>query len=261
MADFLVINPQAGIRIQIDFGALVSLVKGAAITSLASSDGFLEFGLSESLNLRIQPDEKGGVDVVAYSTLNADDLPPLTIRIVGEEELATAEIVQRRIARLRRAYAIAYLVNVERGDELGFVLSKNPSIDIESDFLKDDERLYIQSAGPGSLWLTIITKSKVPFQTAAILLALFYSEGRDALLRRVRANTALRELEVEEKRLKMEQNRAAGVLELLAKMDKIKDPTMRGTVENAFLRNIQAIGKEAQSLLPAPDDQTPKSAG
>ncbi len=262
MAAIVVLDPLVERQTEIDFADLVTLIKGTAITSLASSKDFLELGLSERFNLRIQPDGTGGVNVILMSTLNADEVPPLTVKIIDEGESATAELVQRRIAALRQAYAIAYLINTGRGDELGSVLGSGWEDDVEGKFLRNEEKLYIEAAGPGSLWLTIIAKTKVGYQTATDILALFYSEGRDALLRRVRANTVIKELEADHKRLRLDLDRANGVLDMANKIEKLKDPKVRAAAKTALIRNLQAIGPEARNLLPPPsnDANPPKSA-
>jgi hypothetical protein len=64
---------------------------------------------------------------------------------------------------------------------------------------------------------------------------IFYLDGRDALLRRAKARTELEELAVEQKRLEIESQRANNVIELVQKVEKIKDPQLRERARAAVL--------------------------
>jgi hypothetical protein len=54
-----------------------------------------------------------------------------------------------------------------------------------------------------------------------------YERGRDTLLRRVEAYTELEELAVEERRHQLAKQRANDVIELIWKIEGIKDPQLR----------------------------------
>ena len=63
---------------------------------------------------------------------------------------------------------------------------------------------------------------------------LFYQEGRSSLLLRNMARTELEILNVEQKRLEIEFQRANGMIDLAQKVEKIKDPLLRGRLKTAF---------------------------
>jgi hypothetical protein len=59
------------------------------------------------------------------------------------------------------------------------------------DILAEDERLFIAAGGPGSFDLTIIIKTLNSLKSLVKIAPLFYDEGRQALLKRVRSTTDL----------------------------------------------------------------------
>ena len=244
----------AGIKGDIDFGRFVEIVNGSTIVSAAKWDDALELGISEEFNIRFQQDAQGNLSIILISTLNENELPPLRLRIVADREAPTAALVQERIWALRQAYAIALLISTDRADSLAELLNENADADIEATLLEADERLLIQAAGPGSFWLTVATKSRAGFRAASNVFALFSREGREAFLRSVRANAALRELEVEQKRLEIEQKRINGFIDTIAKAEKIKDSRMRETVKAKLTNYIEAVNEEPLGLLPPPPE-------
>jgi hypothetical protein len=76
--------------------------------------------------------------------------------------------------------------------------------------------------------------------------SIFYARGRAALLRRVEARTELEELAVEQKRLELYTQRANAMLDLVLKIDKIKDPQLREKAK-------ATISAGGQILLPQDD--------
>lgn len=267
MPKFLILDPRAQIQVDIDFATFINIVKGMTITSAASSDDmrYAELGLSENFNLRVESANDGDIIMALLSTLNVDDIPPLKIQIVPDDDKeATAEVIERRIWLIRQTYAIALLVNTGRAEQIGGLLERDKDADIEKLLLRDDERLYIRSAGPGSFWLTIFTKSKVGYKTAANLFAVLYDEGRELLLRRVRANTVLKELEVEERRFDIDKKKVAGIIEMIGKIDKIDDERIRVTLKDKFINSWRELDRDTALYLPAPsagkaDQSEPRS--
>ena len=63
---------------------------------------------------------------------------------------------------------------------------------------------------------------------------MFYPAGREALLRRSKARTELEELAVEQKKLEIASQRANIAIELVQKVEKIKDPQLRETMRAAI---------------------------
>jgi hypothetical protein len=251
MPRFLIVDPAAETGAEIDFSLFVQIVKGMTVTSAASSDDmkYLEFGLSENFNLNVRQDEDGDIVVQLFSTLNLDDIPPLRLQIVSDDEEASAETLERRIRLLRQTYAIGLLVNTGRAEQISDLLSKDPNADIEASLLNEEEKLYIKSAGPGSFWVTVLIKSKAGYKTAAALFSTFYDEGRELLLRRMRANTVLKELEAEQRRFDLQKKQALGMIEVFDKISKMKDEKASEMIRAAFESNLKALGSDAGHLL------------
>jgi hypothetical protein len=66
-------------------------------------------------------------------------------------------------------------------------------------------------------------------------LCLFYARGREALLRRAEARTELQELAIEEKRQQLAKQRANDIIDIMLKVEKIKDPQLREKAKTAIL--------------------------
>jgi hypothetical protein len=66
------------------------------------------------------------------------------------------------------------------------------------------------------------------------IVLVFYREGRDALLTRARARTEIEVIAAEQKRLELEHQRASMTLDLVTKVEKIKDAQLKERVKNAI---------------------------
>jgi hypothetical protein len=235
-------DPIRGTQFMLDFAELVTLIKGSSIKSMAIGDDFFELGLSDSFNLRIQ----GQPDISLISTLNKGERPPVKLRIIAQGKTPTAEDVEKRIYSLRQLYAIAFLVNAGRTKEYA-ILRINLSANFEARLNKKD-RLFITAASEGSFWITVLAKTGAAFKSLSSILPLFYDEGRQALLERMRATTDLKKLDVQQKEIKV----ASNFVDLIGKIDKIKDPEMRTRVQQALSANMSALGKRPLAL-PKPE--------
>jgi len=128
-------------QIGLDLAALVTLIKGSSITSMAHSETFFELGLSDAFNLRIQADN-AEVNILLFFTLNKGDIPPVRLQIISGDEIPTAEALEKRIHSLRQLYATAFLIDAERSDEIARAIEKKPDIDLEA-LLKEEDRLLV----------------------------------------------------------------------------------------------------------------------
>jgi hypothetical protein len=227
----------------IDFGELVTLIKGSSIKSMAVADDFVELGLTDALNLRMN----GSPDILLMSALNKGERPPVRLQLIPEGETPTAKAVETRIHALRQLYATTFLINAGRAEEAARILGSNPQADLE-ELLKEKDRLFIIAASEGTFWLTVFTKTGAAFKNLTNIVPLFYEEGRQALLERVRATTAMKKLDVKQKEIKV----ASQLVELVQKVEKIKDPKLRDRVQEALSSNLSALGKQPLSL-PKPD--------
>jgi len=64
--------------------------------------------------------------------------------------------VEERLRSLRQVWAIVYMLNDGREEALAAAIRENPNIDVEKSLLKDDYRLRLQAAGPGSWFVTTL---------------------------------------------------------------------------------------------------------
>ena len=260
MSIIFLVEPRSGTAYRIDFSTLVSLIKGTSITSLADSDEFIEFGLSERMNIRLENGEDDGpVQISLFSTLNVDDVSPVRLQLINDGEAPAAALVERRLRGLRQVYAITLMLDAGRGEELATVLLENPDADLEQSLLRDDERLYLQEAGSGSWWVVALTKLKGAPEKALNGLSIFFGEGRSLLLERARAGTQIKIQEAE-------RQRDQRIIELAKALAKIKDPSGKAAIQQRLLSemnstNPQLAAPSIAGLLPAPDNKKRKKSG
>jgi hypothetical protein len=248
MADINYVDPIEGKESELDFVELVTLIKGSSIKSLAIADDFFELGLTDAFNLRIQ----GRIRVSLLSTLNKGELPPVRLQILKDGEIATAQAVEKRLHALRQLYAVTFLLNAGKANEIANI--KQPeSFDFE-DMLREDERLFITAAGPGSFDLTFITKTLTALKSLGDIASLFYNEGRQALLERVRSTTELKKLDVVQKQDEIALKRLNATVDLVQKIAKIKDPNLRQQTEALISTHLRDVGKPPLSLPPPSPD-------
>jgi hypothetical protein len=139
MPRIFIIDPSDDKRIELDFAALVTLIKGSSITSMAHSDKFFELGLSDAFNLRVQTDN-AEADILLFSTLNKGELPPVRLNIMGDDKVPTAEALEKRIhSLLRQLYATAFLIDAGRSNDVAQALKQNPDTDLEASLLKEED--------------------------------------------------------------------------------------------------------------------------
>jgi len=204
MTRILYLDPINDKQVELDFSDLVSLIKGSSIKSMAISDEFFELGLSDAFNLRIETNtveqtNTSGPTVFLSSTLNKGQLPPVRLKIIQDREIPTAIVLEKRIHALRQLYATAFLINAGRTQDLVNTLEQSPSADLETSLLRERDRLFITAASEGSFWITLLTRTKAAFKTLSLIGPMFYDEGRQALLERLRATTELKKLDVKAK--------------------------------------------------------------
>ena len=248
-------DPTQGEQADIDFAHFVEIAKGATIRSAAAGDDYLEFGLAEQINIRVQTSEVDGVVVTLTSTLNKGDIPPIRLQIIEADEIASAALVESRIHALRQSYAIAYLLQNDETEALEQALARDPNVDLETTLIPEQERLFITAASAGSFWLTVVTKSAKAYKVAKHALALPYKEGREALLRRVEADTRLRELAVVEKQVDISLKRVKGLVDTLNSIEKVKDEKSRKALRDSFLQNLDQLDVPGVLALPAPKER------
>ncbi len=152
-----------------------------------------------------------------------------------------------RIHALRQIYAISLLIDAGRENEIAKAFSENGSVDFES-LIDDEDKLFINAASTGSFWLTVTTKSTAAFKSLTNIFPLFYDEGRQAVLERVRANTELVKLDVDKKHLDIQMQKANGLIDLYNKIEKIKDPAVKDLMKAELTKSIAESGHTSLAL-------------
>jgi hypothetical protein len=246
-------NALTGRAVELDFADLDTLIKGASIKRLFIDDDFFQLELTDAFKLRIQGQQLG---IHLVSVLNQEDIPPVRLKILKDGEVATAQAIEKRLHALRQLYAATFLINAGRSDEIANF--KVPESEDLEDLLAVDERLFVSAASEGSFWLTVVTKTTAGFKSLSIIFPLFYSEGRTALLERLRAQTELKKLAAEQKRTCVVFDRANKILDLTQKIAKIKDPWQRAQAERVISSHLAAFGEEPLAL-PSPIKTETKS--
>lgn len=225
----------------LDFADLVTIIKGSSIKSMAIADDYFELGLTDAFNLRIN----GSPDILLMSTLNKEETPPIRLQLLEHKDTPSAKTVEIRIHALRQLYATTFLINVGRSLDVFHALKKNPNSDLE-ELLDKQDRLFVTAAGEGSFWVTVLTRTKQAFKSLTYIVPLFYEEGRQALLERVRATTDLKKLDVNEKQIKI----AKDFVGLAKELEKVKDPELRKMLNYKISESLSALGKQPISLPP-----------
>ncbi len=253
MSVIFAVDPRTGVAQKIGFATLVTLIKGTAIVSLADSDEFVEFGLSERLMIRIaSDDDEDTLRISIFSTLNSDDVVPARLQLINDGEEPTANLLERRLHSLRQVYAILLMLDTGRGEQLAGYLRKDPEFDLERWSLKEDEHLLLQAAGPGSWWVTALTRLKGAPEQALNGLSLIYGEGRSLLLERVRAGTKIRQQAAE-------RDEDQRIIELSKALDKVKDPVGKAAIRQRLLSELESANPRLAAptiagLLAPPDN-------
>ena len=119
---------------------------------------------------------------------------------------------------------------------------------ILENLIEPADRLFIVSASQGSFLLTVAAKTAAAFKILRNIVPLFYDEGRQAVLRRVSANTELIELDVEDKHFDVQMKKANGLIDLYNKVEKIKDPIIKERIKAKLSENIIASGNAIPTL-------------
>jgi hypothetical protein len=244
MADnILFLDPISNRSFPLNFSDLLTIIKGSSIKSAALSDDFFELVLTDAFNLRIETQPT----ILLTSTLNKNEFPPVRLQIIADGETPSAFTVERRIRSLRQLYATNFLVNAGRSKEVARVLDANRNADLE-ELLEEQDRLFVAAASEGTFWLTVLTKTRSAFRSLANIVPLFYEEGREALLERMRANTELAKLTVKEKEDKLYFDRANKSVDLVQKIEKIKDPHVKERVQDVLSASLGGLGRELPAL-------------
>ena len=228
---------ELGHQVEVDFSEFISLIKGMSIKSAADwGEGRFEIGLSGGLMLRIFQSENG-LSMNIVSTINKEEISPLILTLPSETEFPSVKDLQDRLFGLRQLYSIIYLLsqNDSRLSQLVDEIDSNQDIDIENLYLEEDEKLRIESFAPGSWITTIWTKSKEAKSALTLMAGLVYKEGRENMIRRVRAETRIKEIEADENEFNLYSKKIDYINKIAQSNPKLKK-TVELEVEKALLK-------------------------
>lgn len=140
-----------------NFGEFINIVTGRSIVSGADwgNDRF-ELGLSGDGMIRVFWTLKG-LHVNFISTTNTDEIPPLILQLVDEEQRLPARVLEKRLFGMRQLYAIIRLADTDR---LGLLEKSLESVRDIEELLEPEEQLYVECLAPGSWYLTVCVEVK-----------------------------------------------------------------------------------------------------
>jgi hypothetical protein len=164
----------------------------------------------------------------------------------------TAVAIERRIWSLRQLYAIVFLVHAGRTQEIPSG-ADSFDLDLEDMLLSKEEALQISDLGIGSLWTTVRNWTDHGRKAIVTLAAFFISEARENLIRRLRAQTRGEELNTMRKELDLEFDKANKIIDLVHKIERIKDPDERRIVKDLLAKHTHDLDLPE---LPPPDDKS-----
>jgi len=189
----------------IDFESFSAIAK-AAVSHVSKSQYGFELLLSNGSKLSVEPGTEGLS--VQVKPVVSDEIASARVWIIGKDEKGppTAALIEKRLWHLRQLYAVLYLLFAEQGETVAESQYNDANADLEQ-FVPADYRLQVYGLGLGSHWVDVVVsvlkkgyeKAKAAPQKALNALSLFTSEGRELLMRRVRANTETGEAEARKK--------------------------------------------------------------
>jgi hypothetical protein len=185
-----------------------------------------------------------------HLTLVCQDLENRQVKFkvaTGGGEL-TARDVEATMRSLRQLHAVSFLVETNR-----FEKASSDQSDYE-DLLDPEDRLFVESISAGSIWITLATRSREAFRSIVQIAAVFSDAGRGALIRKVQADASLRELEVDRSALENDLRRANGFVDLISKIERIKNPTVRDQAREAVFANLKNLSNTSYPEIPPASD-------
>lgn len=191
---------------EVEFEDFLEVALGHSVVSAASwGPHRLELGLSGKVMLRVFW-RADGLEVNLVATGNPREAPPLTIKFEDGHGPMPVRTLEQRFRGLRQLYALALLDQRDRTDVLYTALSSGASFDID-DLIDADDQLLVESSSTGSWYITLWCKVKDNYAALLRVAALMYGRGREAFLRKIEAEAELKQLEVDEKRFRLDAAR------------------------------------------------------
>ena len=175
-----------------NFAGFIEIVKGRSIVSALESDDRMELGLSGDLMIRVFG---GGreLHVNLISTTNPDEIPPIALPLGDLPQRVPMHVIEDKLNGLRTLYAIYFLTENDRTNELTEFLRGNPDGDIERHLLTDEYRLYVESISYGSWVVTIWSKTKSAYKSISSVAGMVFERSRESYFRKIEAEAAMLE--------------------------------------------------------------------
>jgi hypothetical protein len=223
-------------RVEITMDELNTLVAGSSIRWVKESIGECVFKTSDDFLVAITPNG----DDLKIEVQNHGFLSHFRFNIPAAGSSPRAFTIERRIHALRQLYALFFLL-IEGREEVLLAEPEYVDVDLEQTFLSEDDGLQISDIGIGSLWVTLRNWTEGGRKAIVWLAAILTDQGREALTRRLLAETRSKELAVRHQELTFEFDRANKTIELVNKIEKIKDPAVKERVIRIISRNAAQL--------------------
>lgn len=221
---------------QISAEVLKTLVQNLSILNVGQSTNTESLILQLSNGMALLLTNYRKIELLDYGL--PMELYPVRLLDEQNDQFPSAIEVQARIHAVRQVYALTLLLQTERISRiLDFI-----GTDLEA-ALEGEERLQFSSMSVGSLWAALSSVKGVGLRAALTVAGMFYSEGRNSLLRNLRAKTESTELDVRLKEMELEFGRVEKTIDILQRIDKIKDPAAKQRVFDLFANNMAVLGK------------------
>lgn len=180
------------------FEEFSSVLKGRSIISARERghDRF-ELGLSGDLMLRFFWTEHG-LHKNLVNTTNKDDTPAIVMDLGDMDRKVPISIIAAKLNALRTIYAVFYLINDGRQNELQKFLLENPKGDIEAALLEPDDQLFIESISYGS-WVIVAWAKKAgkALKSMGAVVGMTSIRGRESFLSKMEAEARLKGAEAD----------------------------------------------------------------
>jgi hypothetical protein len=233
-----------------------TLLIGGSLEQLTVDDNEILIITTDGVRFSLRVNEgrrKRGVYLTRYVSVDQTKFHKYDFGLVGDGIDASLSLVERRLDALRELYAITYFI--DQGVQEASLKRLLDDVSFDSTIRVEDQ-LYVEGASSGSFWLGVVAKSKAAYETIKSGLLLLIPEGRSALLRRIRAETESRELDVKSKELKVEKEevdlkkhqinlvtqQTNAMITLSNKINKIKDPELRQAVRKRVASGFRELG-------------------
>jgi hypothetical protein len=244
MARYTIGDAALGQVFATNFGGFIEIVKGRSIVSALDGDDRIELGLSGDLMIRVFDGGKE-LHVNLISTTNPDEIPPIALALGDLPQRVPMHVIEDKLNGLRTLYAIYFLTDNDRTNELTEFLRSNPDGDIERILLGDEDRLYIESISYGSWVVTIWSKTKSAYKSISSVAGMVFERSRESYLRKVEAEAAMLENQAQKEAIHAAREnfelQKSQMDYLLDVSNKIDAPEIREVVKRRIMESVDKL--------------------